>query len=266
MSPSAEGADGPRTRIAGAAADRIVVRGEDLAEQIGTLDFTTMICESLAGGRKPSAGEIAVANACLVAISEHGITPSAITARLVYDSSPESIQGALAAGLLAAGSQFLGTTENCGRLLQETVAAGEGTTEERAAALVERVLAEQPLFPGFGHPVHKAGDPRTPALFAVAKREGVAGAHVDLVRAVGAEIERRRGRPVPLNATGAIAAVLSDAGFHWRSLRGFSLVARSAGLVAHILEEVEIPTARRLWDVAEREIPYAGEWPDGVEG
>jgi citrate synthase len=256
----------PSTRIAGAKADQIVVRGEDLAEQIGTLDFTTMICQSLAGGRTPSPGEIAVANACLVAISEHGITPSAIAARLVYDSSPESIQGALAAGLLGAGSQFLGTTENCGRLLQEAVAAGgEATTAERASTLVDAVLVDQKFFPGFGHPVHKSGDPRTPALFAVAERESVAGAHVELVRAVGAEIESRRARPVPLNATGAIAAVLSDAGFHWRSLRGFSLVARSAGLVAHILEEAANPTARHLWDVAEREIPYVGEWPDGDE-
>lgn len=257
----------PATRIAGASADRIVVRGEDLAGQIGSLDFTTMVCRSLAGGRTPSAAEIAVANACLVAISEHGITPSAIAARLVYDSSPESIQGALAAGLLGAGSQFLGTTENCGRLLQEAVAAGgDEPIAEKASALVDSVLSDERFFPGFGHPVHKSGDPRTPALFAVAEREGVAGAHVELVRAVGAEIDRRRGRPVPLNATGAIAAVLSDAGFHWRALRGFSLVARSAGLVAHILEEADTPTARHLWGLAEREIPYAGEWPDGEGG
>src|SRR5262245_9899155 len=103
----------PGTSIATSTSDQIVVRGKDLVtELMGKVDFTTMICVHLSGGRFPAPGEVAVVDAVLVALMEHGLTPSSITTRLIYDSSPDAVQGAVAAGLLGAGSQFLGSTED----------------------------------------------------------------------------------------------------------------------------------------------------------
>lgn len=258
------GTPGPGTKIATSSADRIVVRGRSLVDELmGKVDFTTMICVHLNGGRLPTDGEVAVVDAVLVALMEHGLTPSSITARLIYDSSPDAIQGAVAAGLLGAGSQFLGSTEDAARLLQEGVAAlGEGTDAETwADRQAERLLESGTPVPGFGHHIHRPDDPRAPKLLEIARENGVAGPHAELLVALSAALDRHKGRHLTINATGAVAAVLSDLDYPWNALRGFSLIARAAGLVGHILEESERSTARALWAMAEREIPYDGELP-----
>ena len=257
------------TAIATSSTDQIVVRGRSLVDELmGEVDFTTMICLHLNGGRMPSGGEVAVVNAVLVALMEHGLTPSSITARLIYDSSPDAIQGAVAAGLLGAGSQFLGSTEDAARLLQQGVEAlEEGVDAETwADREAERLLEAGVAVPGFGHHIHRPDDPRAPKLLEIARREGVAGPHAELLVALSAALDRRKGKHITINATGAVAAVLSDLGYPWNSLRGFSLIARAAGLVGHILEESQRPTARALWAMAEREIPYDGELPASFTG
>jgi citrate synthase len=255
---------GPATAIATSSTDQIVVRGRDLVgELMGNVDFTTMICIHLNGGRLPEAGEVAVVNAVLVALMEHGLTPSSITARLIYDSSPESIQGAVAAGLLGAGSQFLGSTEDAAKILQAGVAEverGRGV-DEVAAELAEGFARERTAVPGFGHHIHRPDDPRAPRLFEIARENGTAGAHQELLLALSRALDEAKGKHITINATGAVAAVLSDVGYPWHALRGFSLIARSAGLIGHVMEEAERPTARALWAMAEREVPYDGEMP-----
>lgn len=254
----------PSTVIATSTTDQIVVRGRDLVgELMGEVDFTTMICIHLSGGRTPSAGEVAVVNAVLVALMEHGLTPSSITARLIYDSSPDAVQGAVAAGLLGAGSQFLGSTEDAARLLQEGAAELEGgrSAEDWAREQAENFAADGTPVPGFGHHIHRPDDPRAPRLLEIAREHGVDGPHAELLVALSAALDAAKGKHITINATGAVAAVLSDVGYPWHSLRGFSLIARSAGLIGHILEEGQRPTARFLWDTAEREIPYEGDWP-----
>jgi citrate synthase len=233
------------TRIATSDATSITVRGHDLAALIGELTFTEMIWLQILGTR-PSAAQVAVLDACLVALVEHGLTPSAIAARMIYGSAPEALQGAVAAGLLGVGGQFVGTAEGCAVLLERVVAG-----EDPAA-----IVAEHRALPGFGHDVHKPDDPRTPRLLAVARAHRIAGPHVAALELLSATLDRVKQKHITINATGAIAAVLADAGAPPEILRGFALVARCAGLVGHVHEEQHAPAMRSMWEAAALAVPY----------
>lgn len=262
----------PTTGIATATAEDVFVRGKSLCQElIGRVTFTEMIVFQMLG-RMPSAAEARVIDGCLVTIMEHGLTPSALATRLVYSSAPEAMQSAVAAGLLAVGSVFVGTTEGCGallaRLLRARSDAGEGAAESEAmtSAMIEeaRTIAREhragrtPV-PGFGHPLHKPDDPRSIRLLALARETGMAGAHVEAVEILGRAVDEVYGKHVTLNATGAIAALLGDCGVPPEILRGFALIARAAGLVGHVREEQQTPAMRAIWQAAEAAIPYRGD-------
>jgi citrate synthase len=248
------------TSIATSTADDVFIRGASLTrELIGQLTFTEMMFFQVLG-RRPSAAETRVVDACLVTLLEHGLTPSALATRLVYTSAPEAMQAAVAAGLTAVGSLFVGTTEGCGRLLRRIVDAGSDFDAEAQRIAGEHRDARAPV-PGFGHPVHKPDDPRSIVLIALARREGMAGAHIAAVEALGRAVDQAAGRHVTLNATGAIAALLGDCGVPWEIMRGFALVARCAGLVGHVREEQAKPAMREIWESAERAVPYDGSIP-----
>jgi citrate synthase len=237
----------PTTEIATSSPDDITVRGKSLPrELIGKLGFSEMLCFTILG-EVPSPARLACIDACLVALMEHGLTPSAITTRLIYGSAPEAMQGAVAAGLLGVGNQFVGTVEGCARLLARIVAG------EAPAAIV--AASSGPL-PGFGHDLHKPDDPRTPVLFAVARQHGVAGGHVAALEALGVALDAAKRRHITINATGAVAAVLADAGVPIEIMRGFALITRCAGLVAHVREEQRDPALRAMWSAAEHAVPY----------
>jgi citrate synthase len=250
------------TEIATSTRDAIYIRDRSLVDDLlGNVDFTSMIFFHLRG-RLPEPGELAVLNSVLVAVMEHGLTPSSITARLIYSSSPEAMQAAVAAGLLGAGSVFLGSMEDAARIFQEGVrAVQDGTTdaEKYAKEQLRLRLDAGATMPGFGHHIHRPDDPRTPRLLAIAQAHGVAGPHVEMLRTFSRVMDELKGRHVTVNATGAVAAVLSDIGFSWQIVRGFSLIGRSAGLVGHLREEQERPLGRHLWAMAEDGIPYLGE-------
>jgi citrate synthase len=247
------------THIATSSPDDITIRGKSLPrELIGSLSFTQMMCFTILG-EVPSDARVAAIDACLVALMEHGLTPSALATRLVYGSAPEAMQGAVAAGLLGVGGQFVGTVEGCAQLLARIAAAPDRDAE--AAAIV--AAARGPL-PGFGHDTHRPDDPRTPRLFAIAREHGVAGVHVAALEALGRALDAAKHRHITINATGAVAAVLADAGVPSQILRGFALIARCAGLVAHVHEEQRSPVMRTIWEAAERAVPYippTGEEP-----
>ena len=182
----------------------------------------------------------------LVALAEHGFTPTAIVARLTYLSAPDSVQGALAAGLLGGGSRFLGVTEDCGAFLAAGLAkAGpelpadddDAGWDEIARRAVQQARAAGKFVPGLGHPVHKVTDPRTPALFRIADEEGLRGPHLRLWAAVGRVHPEVLGRTLPLNGAGTCGAALADLGLPVELLRGFALLARTAGLLGHLAEE-----------------------------
>jgi citrate synthase len=229
--------------------DRVVIRGFDLVDDLmGKVNLGDMAFLELMG-RLPNEGESTVFNAMLVALVEHGITPNTIAARLTYLGAPEALQGSVAAGLLGLGSVFVGTIEGAARILQEAVP--RETAHVDLEALADRIVREyrerrQPI-PGLGHPIHKPVDPRSTRLFALAEQHGASGQYVQLMQLVGAEAERQSGRQLPVNVTGAIGAIASELAMPWQICRGLGLMARSIGLVAHVLEEMRHPMAAEIW-------------------
>lgn len=225
--------------------DRIVVRGHDLADELlGKVSLGDVAFLELKG-RLPTAQESIVFNALAVTLVEHGMTPSAIAARLTYFGAPESLQGAVAAGLLGIGDRFGGSIEGAARMLQEAEHAGD--QRALAGAIVGRFREKKQQIPGLGHPVHKTVDPRTPKLFALAADNGLSGRYVELMKLVGEEASRTFGRPLPVNATGAIGAIASELELPWQVCRGLAVMARAIGLVAHLQEEMQEPLAAEIW-------------------
>ena len=189
-----------------------------------------------------------------MALADHGFTPTAIAARLTYLSAPDSVQGALAAGLLGGGSRFLGVTEDAGRFLSDVLAgAGQPLPTDDAGwdvlalAAVTKTRAERKFVPGLGHPVHKVTDPRTPALIAIADEEGLRGPHLRLFEAIGRVHPQVLGRTLPLNGAGTCGAALADLGLPPELLRGFALLARTAGLLGQLAEERRRPVGMDIY-------------------
>jgi citrate synthase len=245
-----------RSEMGWSTAERIMVRGYDLPnELIGHIDLGGMAFLEIMG-RRPTAQEAEVFNALLVTLVEHGMTPQAIATRLVNLAAPEALQAAVAAGLCGVGSVFAGGSEQTAKMLQEALRdhPSEDGLDALAATIVEAHLARKAAIPGIGHPVHKPIDPRTPVLFAIAERNGFRGRHVALLEAVCAEAERRTRRALPINATGAIGAVLCELGFPWRICRGIVVISRAVGLVGHLAEEMRNPLAREIYERAEAEV------------
>lgn len=248
----------PTTGLCRYTADAIRLRDKDLVDElVGEATFTQALYY-LITGREAGAAETAVVDAVLVTLMEHGLTPSAIAARLVYSSAPEALQGGVAAGLLAVGSRFVGTMEGCAALLDEIVDDPAGT--EAAAQRIARAhRSRRTPVPGFGHHLHRPDDPRTPKLLAVAEAQRVPGRHIAALRALGAAVDDAAGKHVTINATGAIAAVLREIGVDAAVMRGFAVICRAAGLVAHIAEERRNPTLRAVWQAAEDAVPHEGQ-------
>ncbi|QIX53879.1 citryl-CoA lyase [Rhodococcus sp. DMU1] len=237
-------------------ADKIVVRGRDLpSELLGHVSFGDMAYLEVMG-RLPDERESQVFNALLVTLVEHGMTPSAMAARLTYLGAPESLQGAVAAGILGVGSVFIGTAEGSASMLSEAISPLTELDEIPAVAekIVTDARAAGSAIPGIGHPVHKPVDPRAPRLFEIAEENGLRGLYVALMEAVSAEAGRQYNRVLPVNATGAVGALLCELGFDIRVARGLGAMARAVGLVGHIAEELDNPIARELWFRAEDEV------------
>jgi citrate synthase len=240
--------------------DTISLLGQDLAADLmGRVGFGELAFW-LVAGRRPNAGEVRLFEAVLVALADHGFTPTAIAARLTYLSAPDSLQGALAAGLLGGGSRFLGVTEDCGRFLADTLAAASGSPVEDFDAIaldaVRNAKASGRFVPGLGHPVHKEEDPRTPVLIRIAREEGVYGPHLELFEAVGRVHPQVLNRRLPLNGAGVCGAALADLGLPVEMLRGFALLARAAGLLGQIAEERRRPIANQIYLTVDRNAVY----------
>jgi citrate synthase len=251
-----------RTSIGSATPDSITVAGLDLPSEImGRLSLTELAYLLLVG-REPTAGERRLLDAVLVSLADHGLTPSAMSARLTFTGAPEAPQAAVAAGLLGAGSVFLGPAGDTAEFLAAALAGrtGEDLSDDELRAIARQAVASRAAagqrVPGLGHPVHRDTDPRTPRLYALAEEEGVLGPHLRLLRFVAEAHAEGRPRPLPVNGAGAAGAVLVDLGVPPSSARGFVLIARTAGLVAQLAEEARHPIGRSLWlEVEERAVP-----------
>lgn len=234
------------TWIGSSTSDSITVAGRDLpSELMGSVTLTELTY--LLVTRQPAtAGQRRLLDAVLVSLADHGLTPSALAARLTYTGAPEAIQGAVAAGLLGAGSVLLGPAGDTAIFLADAVASGMS-----AADAVDARRRVGLRIPGLGHPVHRVEDPRTPRLYALAEEEGVLGPHLRLLQQVADAHAESSGRRLPINGAGAAGAALVDIGIPPTSVRAVVLVARTAGLVAHLTEEAEAPIGMSLWRAAE---------------
>jgi citrate synthase len=242
----------------------ILVRGRDLCtELVGQVSFTDHIW-LLVTGQLPTASQRAVLDATLVAIAEHGLVPSVQVSRMTLAAAPEALQGAVAAGILGCGSVILGAAETAGRLLADVVAgSGSSSLELTAARIVRDYKAARRPVPGYGHPLHKGEDPRVGRLFEVAAQAGLAGNHIEAAKAIGRVLPEIIGKPLALNVSVAIPAVLLDAGYPLLALKGVPILARTASLVAHLLEEQARPIGFVLSHAAASAITYDGEAPQG---
>ena len=213
-----------RSDLGWSTADRITVLGKDLpGEILGQVNLGDMAFLELTR-RLPNEKESRLFNAMVVTLVEHGITPSALAARLTYLGAPEAMQAAVAAGLSGLGSVFVGSMEGVARMLSENADVDQ----------MKRV-------PGLGHPIHKPVDPRTVRLFQIARETGFYGKYCERMEEIG------RKKNLVVNATGAIGALACELGLDWRAVKGLGVMARAIGLVGHLLEEARQPMAEAVW-------------------
>ena len=243
------------SRISQAYPDRVEVRGRDLAtELIGEVTFTEYF-HLLLTGEEATEEQRYFLDVLLVAIAEHGMMPTNVAARMTLAADPESLQGAVAAGILGAGPVVLGTSQECARLLAGTRASGSDPSE-----VVRELSDTGGKVPGFGHPVHRPVDPRAERILELADARGVSGPHVALARAFADAVAEERGKPLTMNVAMPIAAVMLDLGFSPDVVKAVPILARTAGLLAHLAEEQEHPLGFYLAGKAEEAVEY--EPPD----
>jgi citrate synthase len=242
----------------------IVVRGRDLCRDlmghVGFTEYTWLLIT----GQMPNPQQRAVLDATLLSIAEHGLVPSVVAARMTLAAAPEALQGAVAAGLLGCGSVVLGAAEAAGRFLSEVVIRSEGKDLDSAArAVVTHLRAQHRSIPGYGHPLHRGHDPRALRLFEIAVEQGTAGRHIEAARVIERVLPELSGKPLALNVSGAIPAVLLDAGYPLGALKGVPILARTASLVAHLLEEQQRAIGFILANDGASAIHYDGVVPEG---
>jgi citrate synthase len=238
-----------RTDIGWSDASSITLFGKDFPSEIlGHLNLGDMGFLELTG-RFPNPNESRMFNAMVVTLVEHGITPSALVARMTYLGAPESLQGAVAAGLNGLGTVFVGSIEGAAKLLYEAMPSKDLPPDPQALAVtvVDSFKSRGTIVPGIGHPFHKPIDPRTPRLKQIAAETGFDGPYLKLMEAVATQASLVSGKPMPMNATGAIGALCCEMGFDWKICRGLGVMARAVGLVGHILEESRNPMAQEVW-------------------
>jgi citrate synthase len=245
------------SRIAQAYPDRVEVRGRDLTRDVmGRLTFTQYF-HLLLTGREPSEDETFFLDLLLVSIAEHGMMPTNVAARMTLAADPAALQAAVAAGILGAGSVVLGTSEGGARLLAAGVAGGR-----EARDVVRELASAGERVPGFGHPVHAQVDPRAERILELADERRVSGPHVAYARALRDAVGDELGKPLPLNVSLAIAAVLLDLDYPASVVKAVPILARTAGLLAHLAEEQEQPLgffmAAQAEDAVEYEAPTGG--------
>ena len=244
-----------RTDIGWSNASSITIFGKDFPSEIlGKLNLGDMGFLELTG-RVPNEKESRMFNAMAVTLVEHGITPSALVARMTYLGAPESMQSAVAAGLSGLGTVFVGSIEGAARILQEAMPKPDPNADFAALAkpVVQAFQSQKRILPGIGHPFHKPIDPRTPRLMQLARDNGFDGPYVKLMQAICDEASRSTGKVLPMNATGAIGALCCEMGFDWKICRGLGVMARAVGLVGHILEESRNPMAEEIWHMVDEQ-------------
>jgi citrate synthase len=241
----------PVSRISQAYPDRVEVRGRDLTRELmGSLTFTEYF-HLLLTGEEPTDDQRFFLDLLLVAIAEHGMMPTNVAARMTLDADPGSLQGAIAAGILGAGPVVLGTADECARLLEKGVSGGRSARD-----IAEEVHDGGGKLPGFGHPLHRPLDPRAERILELADERGVSGPHVELARRLRDAVADVWGKPLTMNVSMPIAAVMLDLDFPASAVKAVPILARTASLLAHLAEEQENPIGFLMAGAAEDAIRY----------
>jgi citrate synthase len=241
----------PVTRIGSPTSDvsRLIMRGRDvLTDVIGEMTFAEAFYFIVTGKDLPRE-KLPVLDACMIILMDHGITPTAMVARLIADSLPGQPQVAVAAGTMMVGDKFVGTMTGLATLLEQGLASRQ-EPRSWARELVEDARKNKRRLPGFGHPYYHPIDPRTVRLMALARDHGIDGPYVALLQVLSEELDRVSGRPITVNVTGALGALLCELGFPPAAMRGLAVVSRAAGLVAHTVEEISEPISPALMEFA----------------
>lgn len=217
--------------------NKVAVRGYDIAELMGRLSFGAAVYLILTG-ELPSPAVARLMDAILVSSIDHGATPpSALAARTVA-STGATLSAAVAAGIMSINRHHGGAIEDCARQLKAISerATRESISMDQAAV---RTLAEMretgERMAGFGHRLHTK-DPRTARLFELAREAGVDGVHMQAARAVEKAFAEAK-KSLPINVDGAIGAILADLGMNPAAFNGIFMIARTPGLIAHVIEE-----------------------------
>ena len=237
---------------------RVLVRNIDLTQDIlGKLSFGQMTFLMLVG-RTPTEDEGRMTDAMLNVLVEHGMVGNVIAARFTVSTAPEAIQGAVAAALLGAGSVHLGSSEYCAKMLQDALPLDRGDADLAAVAagVVEDYADRKQRVAGIGHATHSEGDPRADRLYEIARETGVRGRYSELLEEIAKAAEARHERRLPINVTGAIAAIASDMGLQWQMAKAFALIGRTLGAMAHIGEELRNPMSRRISNLVRSSLSY----------
>ena len=248
----------PVSGIAQAYADRVEVRGRDLTgDLMGRLTFTDYV-HLLLTGEEPTDDQRFFLDLLLVSIAEHGMMPTNVAARMTLAADPTALQGAVAAGILGAGPVVLGTSEECAHLLEDAGGrvAGGALAEDVVADLARTMRESGAKVPGFGHPVHRPVDPRAERILELADERDVSGLHVRLARLLRDAVAGEWGKPLPMNVSLPIAAVMLDLGYSASTVKAVPILARTAGLLAHLAEEQENPLGFYLAGKAEEAVSY----------
>jgi citrate synthase len=241
----------PVSSISQAYPDRVEVRGRDLSgDLMGRLSFTEYF-HLLFTGREPTDDQRFFLDLVLVSIAEHGMMPSNVAARMTLAADPGSLQGAVAAGILGCGPVILGTSAECARLLDEARASGRQPLE-----IAREIHEAGAKVPGFGHPVHRPVDPRAERILELADERGVSGENIQLARQLREAVAEVWGTPLTMTVALRFAAVMLDLGFPSAAVKAVPILARTAGLLAHLEEEQEHPLGFLMAGKAEEAIEY----------
>ncbi|KKM09834.1 citrate synthase [Clostridiales bacterium PH28_bin88] len=249
-----------RTSITKVEPNKLTVRGYRLDELIGRLSFAEMVYLILKG-EVPAPAVANVMDAIMVSSVDHGPTPPSTLAARTVASTGASFNAALAAGVLSINRHHGGAIEGCMHVLQRAVdqkRAGGQDAGEAAVSVVRTARQEGRRLPGYGHRVH-THDPRTARLFQVAREAGVAGEYVEMALAIQDAMARETGKELPLNVDGAIAALLCEMEFPTELANAVFIMARIAGLTAHVFEEIS--TQKPMRQVSPTAHQYVG--PEG---
>lgn len=224
-----------KTAITDIGPGKIRVRGYSITDIMEKLSYAETVYLILKG-ELPSKAEAALMNAILVSSIDHGASPPSVLGTRTVVSGGNSLNAAIAGGVLTIGDTHGGAIEQSAKILQELATKGDDL-DRIASELVDWLKEQKMRMPGFGHRLHNV-DPRTGKLFEIAERHGYKGKHIELCKAIEKALAEKLGKKLPINVDGAIAAVISDMGFDWRLGKGFFIISRVPGLLAHAYEEM----------------------------